>query len=148
MSAAAQTFRENPDLDVETIISQLGVGEALVSFLDEKGTPGIVEKVLIVPPGTQIGPITPEQRKAVIASSTVAGVYDKMIDPLKALAPVATVVSNQFFLAVNPNLPVSNFAEFIEYARKAKPALAYGSDRKSTRLNSSHVALSRMPSSA
>lgn len=53
--------------------------------------------------------------------------YDKMIDPLNTLAPVATVVSNQFFLAVNPNLPVSNFAEFIEYARKAKPALAYGS---------------------
>lgn len=80
VAAAAQTFRENPALDVETVITQLAVGEALVSFLDEKGTPGIVEKCLIVPPGTQIGPIKPEERKAVIQSSTVAGVYEKMID--------------------------------------------------------------------
>ena len=80
VAAAAQTFRQNPNLDVEDVISQLAVGEALVSFLDEKGTPGIVEKVLIVPPGTLIGPITPEQRKAVMATSVVKDVYDKMID--------------------------------------------------------------------
>jgi DNA helicase HerA-like ATPase len=80
VSAAAQTFRQNPNLDTEEVITQLAVGEALVSFLDEKGTPGIVERALILPPGTLIGPITPEQRKAVMAGSVVAGVYDKMID--------------------------------------------------------------------
>jgi len=69
VSAAAQTFRQNPNLDTEEVITQLAVGEALVSFLDEKGTPGIVEKALIVPPGTRIGPITPDQRKQVMATS-------------------------------------------------------------------------------
>ncbi|MBL8867890.1 MAG: DUF853 family protein, partial [Planctomycetia bacterium] len=80
VAAAAQTFRQNPKLDVEEAITQLGVGEALVSFLDEKGTPTVVERAFVVPPGTLIGPITPEQRKAVIESSTVFGVYEKMID--------------------------------------------------------------------
>ena len=80
VAAAAQTFRQNPNLDVEEAITQLAVGEALVSFLDEKGTPGVVEKVLIVPPGTGIGPIPPELRKSLMATSVVAGVYDKMID--------------------------------------------------------------------
>ena len=80
VAATAQTFRDNPKLDVETIITQLAVGEALISFLDENGTPGIVEKARVVPPGTQIGPITPEQRKAVIQGSTVFGVYDKLVD--------------------------------------------------------------------
>ncbi len=80
VAASAQTFRQNPKLDVEEVITQLGVGEALVSFLDEKGTPGIVERALVIPPGSQIGPITPEQRKAVIETSTVFGVYEKVID--------------------------------------------------------------------
>ncbi len=80
VKASAQTFRQNPKLDVEEAITQLGVGEALISFLDEKGTPGIVQRALVVPPGSMIGPITPEQRKAVIETSTVFGVYEKMID--------------------------------------------------------------------
>jgi len=80
VAAAAQTFRQNPNLDTEEVITQLGVGEALVSFLDEKGTPGVVERALIVPPGTLIGPISLEQRKAVMAASVVAGIYDKLVD--------------------------------------------------------------------
>ncbi len=67
--AAAQTFRANPKVNVEEVITQLGVGEALVSFLDEKGTPGIVERAMVVPPHSQIGPITPEQRAAIVAAS-------------------------------------------------------------------------------
>ena len=67
--AAAQTFRANPKISVEEVITQLGVGEALVSFLDEKGTPGIVERAMVVPPHSQIGPITPEQRDAILAAS-------------------------------------------------------------------------------
>lgn len=80
VATAAQTFRQNPKLDVEEAITQLAVGEALLSFLDEKGTPGIVQRALVVPPGTLIGPVTPEQRKAVIDTSVVFGVYEKMID--------------------------------------------------------------------
>ncbi len=78
--AAAETFRENPDLDVASAIMELAVGEALVSFLDEKGTPGIVQRAWVVPPAGQIGPITPDERKAVMASSIVAGHYEQMID--------------------------------------------------------------------
>ncbi len=76
----AQTFRSNPKLDVERAITELGVGEALVSFLDAKGTPGIVERAFILPPHSQIGPITPEQRRALIANSLVAGYYEKVVD--------------------------------------------------------------------
>ena len=78
--AAATTFRSNPKINIETTITELGVGEALVSFLDEKGTPNIVERALVCPPRSQIGAITPEQRKQIIASSLVAGVYEQAVD--------------------------------------------------------------------
>jgi len=78
--AAAETFRTNPKLDVEKAITQLAVGEALVSFLDESGTPAMVERALICPPHSQIGPITPEQRSQLIKSSVVAGVYENAVD--------------------------------------------------------------------
>ena len=80
VAAAAQTFRENPELDVESAITELAVGEALLSFLDAKGTPGIVERALVVPPGAQIGPITAEQRQEVIKGSVLFGTYETMID--------------------------------------------------------------------
>lgn len=80
VKAAAETFRQNPRFDAEKVIAELGVGEALVSFLDAKGAPGIVERAFILPPHSQIGPITPEQRRALIASSLVAGYYEKLVD--------------------------------------------------------------------
>jgi hypothetical protein len=80
VKAAAQTFRTNANLDVEKTITELEVGEALVSFLDQKGTPGVVERALVCPPRGQIGPITPEQRAALMKSSVVAGVYENAID--------------------------------------------------------------------
>jgi DNA helicase HerA-like ATPase len=80
VKAAAETFRQNPKLDVAATITQLAVGEALVSLLDEQGTPAIVERALIVPPGGQIGPITPERRQAIIKNSPVFGRYEKSID--------------------------------------------------------------------
>ncbi|NYF89130.1 DUF853 domain-containing protein [Tunturiibacter empetritectus] len=80
VKAAAQTFRANPKLNVEAVITEMGVGEALVSFLDEKGIPGIVERAMIMPPHSQIGPITPEQRAAIIKNSVVAGVYETVVD--------------------------------------------------------------------
>jgi DNA helicase HerA-like ATPase len=80
VKSAAETFRANPKFKVEEAITELGVGEALISFLDEKGIPGIVERAMIVPPQAQIGPITPDERKKIIQSSLVYGVYDKSID--------------------------------------------------------------------
>jgi DNA helicase HerA-like ATPase len=78
--AAAETFRQNPKIDVAVAITQLGVGEALVSFLDDKGTPGMVERARILPPHSQIGPITPEQRQQLIQGSVLFGHYEKVVD--------------------------------------------------------------------
>ena len=78
--AAAETMRANPKLDVATAITELSVGEALVSFLDEKGRPTIVERAFIVPPVSQIGPISDAERGALLANSMVAGVYEKTVD--------------------------------------------------------------------
>jgi DNA helicase HerA-like ATPase len=80
VKSAATTFRLNPAFNIETVITELGVGEALVSFLDEKGMPSIVERAFVAPPRSQIGPITPEQRQALIEGSVVAGVYEKLVD--------------------------------------------------------------------
>ena len=80
VKAAAETMRDNDKLDEEKIITELGVGEALVSFLDEKGRPGIVERAFIVPPGGQIGPIEPAKRQQLMQTSLVAGVYEKTVD--------------------------------------------------------------------
>lgn len=80
IKTAAQTFRQNPKLDTETVISQLGVGEALVSFLDMTGTPTIVQKVKIIPPESRIGPITDEERQTLINNSPFYGMYEKPID--------------------------------------------------------------------
>jgi uncharacterized protein len=80
VKAAASTMRANPGLDVETAITELAVGEALISFLDDKGRPCPTERVFVLPPGSQIGPITAEQRKVLLAQSLVAGVYEKTID--------------------------------------------------------------------
>ncbi len=84
VKSAASTMRANPKLDIETAITELAVGEALVSFLDAKGRPSVTERVFVLPPGSQIGPITPEQRKALIAGSLVAGVYEKAVDRASA----------------------------------------------------------------
>ena len=78
--ATAETMRPNPGLDIEKAILELGVGEALVSLLDAKGTPGITERAFMMAPGSQIGPITPAERTALIAGSLVAGTYDQAVD--------------------------------------------------------------------
>ena len=83
--ATAETMRANPELDIETVITELGVGEALISLLDAKGTPGITERAWVLAPGSQIGPITPEERRALIETSVVAGVYEKEVDRESAM---------------------------------------------------------------
>ncbi len=80
VKSAADTMRANPGLDVATAITELGVGEALVSLMDDKGRPSLTERVFVIPPASQIGPITPEQRQTLIAESIVAGVYEKTVD--------------------------------------------------------------------
>jgi DNA helicase HerA-like ATPase len=80
VNAAAETFRANPKLDTAKVISELGKGEALVSFLEGNGTPSMVERCMVRPPSARIGPVTPEERKAIIAKSPVKGKYDQTID--------------------------------------------------------------------
>ena len=80
VKAAADTLRPNPKLDAAQAITELAVGEALVSFLDEKGRPNVVERAFVVPPGSQLGPITPDERRGIVASSTVFGHYEKGVD--------------------------------------------------------------------
>ncbi|WP_339775270.1 helicase HerA-like C-terminal domain-containing protein [uncultured Methylophaga sp.] len=80
VKAAAETFRDNPAFSTMEVITDLGVGEALVSMLDEKGRPQIVQRTMIKPPQSQIGPITPQQRQQLLQSSLLAGVYDKILD--------------------------------------------------------------------
>lgn len=78
--SAAETLRANPKLDVASVITELGVGEALVSLLDEKATPGIVQRALVRPPESRLGPITPEERARVIGASRVGHKYDAVVD--------------------------------------------------------------------
>jgi uncharacterized protein len=90
VKAAAETFRQNPKLKVETVLTQLAVGEALVSMLDENGSPQIVERAKIVPPRSQVGAITADQRKEIIATSIIAGHYEKAIDRESAYEKLQT----------------------------------------------------------
>jgi DNA helicase HerA-like ATPase len=80
VKSVAETMRANPKLDAEKAILELAVGEALVSLLDAKGTPGITERAWVLAPGSQLGPITPDDRRKLIAESVVAGAYEKTID--------------------------------------------------------------------
>jgi uncharacterized protein len=80
VAAAAQTFRPNPKLNTTQVIMELGKGDALVSFLEGNGVPAMVERVMVRPPSARIGPITPEERKAIMDNSPVKGKYDTTID--------------------------------------------------------------------
>ncbi|HRI12549.1 MAG TPA: DUF853 family protein [Verrucomicrobiota bacterium] len=91
---AAQTFRPNPKLDTEAVLTELGVGEALVSLLDEKGQPTVVERAFVVPPRSQLGPIDAAQRQQLMANSLVAGVYETLVDRESAYERLTGAVSN------------------------------------------------------
>ena len=80
VKATAQTMRQKPGLDIESAITELAVGEALVSFLDSKGRPCMTERVYVLPPASQLGPISDEQRQALMQGSLVAGVYEKSVN--------------------------------------------------------------------
>jgi DNA helicase HerA-like ATPase len=80
VKSAAETMRPNPKLKIDQVITELGVGEALVSFLDEKGRPCVTERAFVVPPCSQLGPISADERRKALAASSVAGVYEKAVD--------------------------------------------------------------------
>jgi uncharacterized protein len=80
VKAAAETFRANPNLDTAKVIMELGKGEALVSFLEGNGTPSLVERCMVRPPSGRVGPITADERKAIMARSPVKGKYDQEVD--------------------------------------------------------------------
>jgi DNA helicase HerA-like ATPase len=80
VKSAAETFRQNPKVDIETAITELGVGEALVSFLDEKGQPAVVERAYVLPPRSRIGSVLPAERQAVIQASLIFGHYERAVD--------------------------------------------------------------------
>ena len=80
VKAAAETMRANPAFDAEAAITELGVGEALVSFLDEKGRPAVVERAFVLPPASRIGPLSAEERRAAIEGSVIYGHYEKTVD--------------------------------------------------------------------
>jgi uncharacterized protein len=84
VKAAAETFRPNPKLNTAQVIMELAKGEALVSFLEGGGTPSMVDRAMIRPPSARIGPITPDERKAVMAKSPLKGKYDTAVDPTSA----------------------------------------------------------------
>ena len=102
VKSAATTLRANPKLNVETAITELGVGEALVSFLDDKGRPTVVERAFVVPPGTRIGPITAQERAQLIKASPVAGTYEKTEDRESAYEKLAKHVAERTGTAAEP----------------------------------------------
>ena len=106
VKAAATTFRTNPRLNVETAITELGVGEALVSFLDEKGQPGIVERAFICPPEGNIGPVDSGERRRIIERSPVYGHYEKQIDRESAFE-ILTARAQKTFSVANESTDVS-----------------------------------------
>jgi hypothetical protein len=95
VQTAADTFRPNPDLDTGQVIMELGKGEALVSFLEEKGTPSMVERCMIRPPAGRMGPITPGERAAIMAKSPVKGKYDATIDSESAYEKLSQRVAKE-----------------------------------------------------
>src|SRR3954469_7606496 len=107
VTAAAQTFRQNPKLKVEKVLTELGVGEALVSMLDEEGKPGIVDRAKIVPPRSQVGAITPDQRKQVIQSSAIAGHYEKAVDRESAYEKLQARATEKASTAGAPPTPTA-----------------------------------------
>jgi DNA helicase HerA-like ATPase len=124
VKAAAETFRQNPKLKVEEVLTQLAVGEALVSMLDENGSPQIVERAKIVPPRSQVGAITPDQRKQIISSSLLAGHYENAVDRESAYEKLQARAGDKAQTAGTP--PVTAGAPAAEGTQPSALAQALG----------------------
>lgn len=114
---AAQTFRPNPAFSTEAAITELGIGEALVSVLDEKGSPTPVERVMVAPPASRIGPLTPEERAEVMARSPYKAIYNQVIDRESAYEILKQRVNQQAQMAQQEKLQTQ---QRIEQERIAK----------------------------
>jgi hypothetical protein len=130
---AAETFRPNPALDTERVITELGVGEALVSTLDAKGVPSIVERTLICPPSSRLGTVSAEERRMTIATSPIGPIYDKPVDRESAYERLAAKPAKSAPAPVSgsgiPSSPWGRRPEEKTAARK--PAAARRSNRQS-----------------
>jgi hypothetical protein len=126
VKAAASTMRANPGLDVETAITELAVGEALISLLDAKGRPSVTQRAYVIPPGSQIGPITPAQRQVLIAGSLVAGVYEKSVDRESAYEKLKDRVAASPASAGTPGAPAANGGTSAAGRTAAPPAAEGG----------------------
>ncbi len=152
--AAASSFRVNPALDTETVITELGVGEVLISTLDEKGVPSMVDRAFVVPPVGQIGPITPEQRSALIANSLVAGVYENVIDResayeiLKVAADARLAQQQQTAEAEAAAKAEAEAAKEAEKAAKAEAKASRSTSRNDTLVESITKSVARSASSS
>jgi DNA helicase HerA-like ATPase len=105
VKAAAETFRQNPKINVETAIMELATGEALVSFLDEKGMPGVVERAFVLPPKSQIGPITPPTRQQIVQQSVLFGHYERLVDRESAYEILKARAQTRMQEEPQPGLP-------------------------------------------
>jgi DNA helicase HerA-like ATPase len=116
--AAATTFRQNPDFDTEEVITQLGVGEALVSTLEKKGVPSMVQRTLIRPPSSRMAPITEVERKGLILNSPVFGLYDEKVDRESAYEILSARAEKR---AVAAEKAARDIAEAKQKAKAKKP---------------------------
>ncbi len=127
VKAAAETFRTNPDLDVTKTIMELGVGEALVSFLDTNGIPGMVERALIFPPRSRLRPLTDAERSSVIGSSVLAGHYERVVDRESAYEKLKEKTAQAAAAPASPKAgrePVSESTKMLQaMARSAAHAI-------------------------
>ncbi len=105
VKATAETMRQKPGLDIESAITELATGEALLSLLDAKGRPSVTERVFVIPPGSQIGPITTAQRQALMAGSLVNGAYEKTVDRESAYEKLKARTEATQATAPAPGLP-------------------------------------------
>jgi len=130
VKAAADTMRANPTLDTATVITELAVGEALVSCLDEKGRPNMVERAFVLPPATRIGPITPDERKSAIAGSAVAGVYEKAVDRESAYEKLRGRAEQSASAPATATAGASSGGGFFDSIKGSLGGLMTGSGRK------------------
>ena len=126
VKSAAASFRPNPSFKTETVITELGVGEALVSTLDAKGTPSVVQRTLIRPPSSRLGPVTDAERAEIIKASPVFGQYDKMVDRQSAYEILSRKEAEAARLAEKERLAAEKEKEAAARAKAKAPAKAPG----------------------
>jgi len=122
----AQTFRPNPEIDIEEVITQLGTGEALVSFLQADGTPGMVERAFVCPPESRIGGCTAEERNRVIQDSIHFGKYERVVDRESAHEMIRRRIEQKAAQAERPAPPERPYRAPQPRAPKQAPRRAAG----------------------